>query len=167
MRFKGLLVVLFGVALAASSLAQTKVSGQIQCGKPDDVHKIDVGDWPMHSMTVSKVACTWTKPIDIGGAQTKDGVSVAAAERSGNKAYERGSHFSNMSSGDKIYVRYQGDTVLKDEVPQSITGTFTFAGGTGKMKTLKGKGTFKAAGPPNAEGAILFDIEGEYELPAQ
>jgi len=164
MRVKGVLVFLFGVALAAASTAQTKVSGQLTCAKPDEVHKIDVGDWPTHSMTVSKTTCTWTKPLDIDGAQTKGGVSVATAERSGDKAHERGSHFDNLSSGDKIYVRYQGDSVLKNDVPQTITGTYAFAGGTGKMKALKGKGTFKATGPPSADGAITFDVDGEYEL---
>ncbi len=165
MRVKGVLAFLFAIAVAAVSTAQTKVSGQLQCGKPDEVHKIDVGDWPTHTMSVSKNTCTWTKPIDIGGEQTKGGVSVASAERSGNKSREHGSHYDNMTNGDKIYVRYQGDATLKDDVPESISGTYTFAGGTGKMKGLKGKGTFKATGPPNAEGAITFDIEGEYELP--
>jgi len=71
-----------------------------------------------------------------------------------------------MSSGDKSYVRYQGYFSLKTATPETITGTYTYAGGTGKMKGLKGKGTYKAAGPPNADGAITFDIEGEYELAA-
>jgi hypothetical protein len=166
MKAKGVLVFLFAIAVAASSAAQTKTSGQLQCGKPDEVHKIDVGDWPTHSMSVSKTTCTWIKPMEIGGAQTKDGVSVATAERSAEKSREHGSHTGTMSSGDKIYVRYQGDATLKGDTPETITGTYTFAGGTGKMKGLKGKGTYKAAGPPNADGAITFDIEGEYEIAA-
>ena len=166
MRVKGVLVSLFGVAVAVSASAQTKISGQLQCGKPEEVHKIDVGDWPTHSMNVSKTQCTWTKAIEIAGAQSKDGVSVASGERSGNSARERGVHYSNMSTGDKIYVRYQGDSKLKDEIPESINGTWTFASGSGKMKGLKGKGTYKAVGPPSADGAITFDIEGDYEISA-
>jgi hypothetical protein len=166
MKVRGVLVFLFAIAVAATAAAQTRVSGQLQCGKPDEVHKIDVGDWPTHAMTVSKNTCTWLKPMDIGGAQTKDGVSVSSAETGGNKSREHGSHTGTMSDGDKIWVRYQSEATLKDDKPETITGTYTFAGGTGKLKGLKGKGTFKSAGPPNADGAIVFDIEGEYELAA-
>jgi len=166
MKAPGVLVFLCGIGVATAAAAQTtKVSGQLQCGKPDEAHKIEVGDWPTHTMSLSKNACTWTKPIEIAGEQAKGGVSVSSAERSGNKAREHGSHYDTMSNGDKIYVRYQSESTLKEETPESISGTFTFAGGTGKMKNLKGKGTLKSAGPPTAEGAITFDIEGEYGLP--
>ena len=42
-------------------------------------------------------------------------------------------------------------------------GTWSFVGGTGKLKGIKGKGTYK--GKPDPEGNLIFDIEGEYELP--
>jgi hypothetical protein len=35
--------------------------------------------------------------------------------------------------------------------------------GTGKLKGIKGKGTFK--GTPNADGTMSYAIEGEYSIP--
>ena len=161
MRFRGSLAFLLGASLATAAAAQTKISGQLQCGKPDEVHSIDVGDQANHAMTVSKVSCTWPKPMDIGGSPTKEGASVATSERSGNKAWEKGSHTGATADGDKFFVHYQGTAKLKDGKPESISGAWTFVGGTGKHKTLKGKGTYKV-GAPAADGNILFDVEGEY-----
>ncbi len=38
-----------------------------------------------------------------------------------------------------------------------------FSSGTGKFKSIKGKGTFK--GTPNADGTVSFQVDGEYSLP--
>ena len=160
MRFRGILVCLLGASLATAAAAQTKISGQLRCGKPDEIHSIDVGDRTGHAMTVSKVSCTWPKPMDLGGSPTKDGASVATSERSGNRAWERGSHAGATADGDKFFVRYQATTTLKDGKPETISGTWTFTGGTGKHKTLKGKGTFQSAAM-DADGNITFDVEGE------
>jgi hypothetical protein len=48
-------------------------------------------------------------------------------------------------------------------VPESAEGTWSFVGGTGKLKGLKGKGTYK--GKYAADGTSTYEIEGEYELP--
>lgn len=163
MRARGLLVFLAAIALATAAAAQTKISGTLQCAKPDPMNKVDVGDWPNHALTIAKVQCSWTKPIEIAGSQNKDGVSVSTGEVNGNKATERGVHFDNFASGDKSFVRFQGSSVLKDGAPQSAQGTWSFTGGTGKLKGLKGKGTYK--GTPGADGSMNFDVEGEYQLP--
>ena len=42
-------------------------------------------------------------------------------------------------------------------------GTWTFTGGTGKLKGIKGKGTYKDKGAADGSGTI--EVEGEYELP--
>ena len=73
----------------------------------------------------------------------------------------KGSHTGATADGDKFFVHYQGTAKLKDGKPESISGAWTFVGGTGKHKTLKGKGTYKG-GAPDADGNILFDVEGEY-----
>jgi len=46
----------------------------------------------------------------------------------------------------------------------STVGTWSFTGGTGKLKGLKGKGTYKGTG--NADGSMTYEVEGDYELPA-
>jgi len=164
MRIRTLSLFLLTVAVAAAAAAQTKTSGTFQCGKPDPFQKVDVGDKPNHSLTLSKVACTWTKPFEIGGVAIKDGASTATGEISGDKSWEHGIHYSNMANGDRIFVKYQGSAKLKDGAPQSAEGTWSYTGGTGKMKGLKGKGTYKS-GPPAADGSMTFEVDGEYQLP--
>jgi hypothetical protein len=163
MKVRILLSMSIGFALAAAAAAQTKVSGVIQCGNPEG-HAVDIGDRPNHTMNVSKVSCTWTKAMDMAGSQTKDGFSASAEETTGDKSSGSGFHWGNMSNGDKYYVRFEGTTTWKDGKPQSAEGTWRYAGGTGKLKGIRGKGTYKCAAP-NADGSMSYDVEGEYQIP--
>jgi hypothetical protein len=52
---------------------------------------------------------------------------------------------------------------MKDGKPVSGEGTWTLVSGTGKLKGIKGKGTFK--GTANADGSMTYQIEGDYLLP--
>jgi hypothetical protein len=52
---------------------------------------------------------------------------------------------------------------MKDGAPQTAEGTWTYNGGTGKLKGIKGKGTYKGTG--NADGSVTFQIDGEYTMP--
>jgi len=56
--------------LAASAAAQTKITGTIQCAKPDPQNAVPVGDRPGHAFVVMKAKCTWTKPMELAGVQT-------------------------------------------------------------------------------------------------
>jgi hypothetical protein len=163
MRFRTALAFLAGVALAAAASAQTKTSGTAECAKPDPAHMIEVGDKPNHSMGVSKSTCTWSKPMEMAGAKTKDGYSVASVDTTGGKSSSRGIHVTTMDNGDKIYVRFQGNATLKDGAMQTDSGTWSYTGGTGKLKGIKGKGTYK--GKASAGGGMTYEIEGDYTLP--
>ncbi len=157
---------LAAVALAAfvtSAIAQTKISGTVQCAKPDEQHALDVGDRPQHSLAISKGKCTWTKPMEIAGTQTKDDSFTGFEDVSATKGSGRGYVVGTLANGDKMYVRTQSTATLKDGSMQTETGSFTFTGGTGKAKGIKGKGTYK--GKPAPDGSATFDVEGEYELP--
>jgi hypothetical protein len=68
-----------------------------------------------------------------------------------------------MANGDKVYSRGEGSISLKDGAPQTEEGKWTFAGGAGKFKGLKGKGTYKCQFA--ADGTGTCEVEGEYELP--
>ena len=46
--------------------------------------------------------------------------------------------------------------------PESTKGTWVFLGGTGKLKGIKGKGTFECK---SAGDVSSCDIAGEYTLP--
>lgn len=161
MKFRGTLVVLFALALAAAASAQTKVSGTATC-KPDPMTPLEVGDAPGHMLAVQKSSCTWTG-LEIAGSAAKDGVSVANVEIRGDKGSSRGYHTGTVASGDKWTCSFQGRSVSKDGKPVSDSGTWAFTSGTGKLKGIKGKGTYK--GTPNADGTMSIQIEGEYSLP--
>jgi hypothetical protein len=164
MRLKTILTFLIVFALAAVASAQTKISGSGQCAKPDQKHSIQVGDRPDHSFVISQERCTWTKPMEIGGTQNKEGVGTEFAEISGNTSRGRGYFVDTMANGDKAYYRGEVTATLKDGMPQSAEGRWTLVGGTGKLKGIKGKVVCKltSAAP---DGSSTSDCEGEYELP--
>ena len=157
-----ILVILAPGALGAAETPRTKVSGTLQCAKPNPQYSVEVGDEPGHLLTLSKATCTWTKPMELGGQQTKEGTSANTDEVEGTKAEAHGLHTSTMANGEKIFVKYEGEATLKDGAPQSTQGRWRFKGGTGSFKRLHGKGTY--AGTPGADGSMTFAIEGEYEL---
>jgi hypothetical protein len=69
-----------------------------------------------------------------------------------------------MADGDKGYVRFEGKSAVKDKMPTEGNGTWSWVGGTGKLKGIKGKGTFSGKWNPDGTGA--FDVEGDYTLAA-
>jgi hypothetical protein len=154
------------LALAGTTGAQTKTTGTISCAKPDPAYSIEVADRAGHTISLAKFACTWTKPMEIEGVQTKDGTDVATDDGSGTRFHGSGYHVSNMANGDKIFVRFSGtDTMTKDGKPAGNEGTWSYTGGTGKFKGITGKGTYK--GKADADGNMVTEVEGEYALPAK
>lgn len=146
---------------SATAAAQTKVTGTAQCGKPDPQHMVPVGDRPEHSLGVAQLKCTYTKPMEIGGDKSKDGVSTETTDVSGNTSHARGFHVATMESGDKFFVWYQGTGTSKDGALVELKGNWGFTGGSGKLKGIKGKGTYTCA--PSGDG-LSCEVEGEYEL---
>ena len=157
---------LFAIALAASiATAQTKVSGTAQCpGKPGESHSIDVGDHPGHAYAIAKGECTWTTPLEIAGLKTTSDSAADFMEIDGSRAREHSFRVETTDGGDKCYVRTQVTDTMKDQKLESSEGTWTFAGGTGKLKGIKGKGTYKCQ---PAGDNVDCAIEGEYTLPSK
>lgn len=148
-------------AVTAAS-AQTRQSGTAQCGKADPLHVIPADDRPDHSLSVGQVKCTWTKPLEMAGAKSKEGVNAETVEITGNNMRFHGIDVSTMDSGDKFFVRYHGTGTTKDGAFVSSKGTWEYTGGTGKLKGITGKSTFTCA--PSGDGASC-EIEGDYQLP--
>ncbi len=163
MLVKILFASLLALSLAALGMAQTKISGTAQCGKPDPQHAIEVGDRPNHSYMIEQFKCSWTKPMEIGGVQNKEGVGTDFHEISGNSSRFHGVYMDTMANGDKVQYRYEGTATLKDGVPQSAEDKWRSLRGNGKLKGINSHGTCK--GTANADGSIAWECEGEYELP--
>jgi hypothetical protein len=154
------LVLLF----ASAAGAQTKISGQHKCPKPEVVGSSEAGDRAGHTLSVVKNTCKWTTPLEMEGEKSTDGTSVAFAEMSSTRATSSGTYVGNMDGGDKFYVSFHDSTAVKDGKPQAVKGTWAYTGGTGKLKGITGKGTYTVT--LNEDGTQVVDVEGEYAVAA-
>ena len=161
MKIRFISLVLLGVLVAVGLSAQTKVSGTCTC-KPDSPSPVALADKPNHFFAVGKAQCTWTK-FEVAGLQPKDSVATDLDEISGDTTTVRGYHVATMTNGDTWVAEYQGSGKSKDGKPVSGEGTWSFTSGTGKLKGIKGKGTYK--GTPNADGSMTYQCDGVYSLP--
>lgn len=146
---------------APIAVGQTKISGTESCGKPTSQQALNVGDQPNHVMAIAQSNCPWPKPLEIAGLQVKESISTEFTDTRGATSRVRGYDVGTMTNGDKYHVRYEGTATLKNGVPQTGGGTWRLFGGTGKLKGIKGRGTFKCT---YAETGSTCEIEGEYEL---
>jgi len=159
-RILSIVVLVFGFAAVAG--AQTKISGTAHCAKGDPSYSIEVTDHPGHTWMLEKAACTWSTPIEIAGIKTKEGVDVRSIESTATKMTSNGTHVDTMENGDKFYVTFHDTASVKDGKPGNAMGTWSFTGATGKLKGLKGKGTY--VGKFQADGSVEVDVEGEYSI---
>jgi hypothetical protein len=158
-----IVVVLLVLTLAIAVSAQTKISGVLQCGKADPSYMIPVGDRPGHAFAISKVKCTWTQAPEMAGVQAKEHEYTAFANVSGSRGWNRSAAVGTMANGDRYFTSTQGTLILKEGVSQAAEGTWSYTGGTGKLKGLTGKGTYKGKAAP--DGTFTIEVQGEYQLP--
>ena len=161
MKMRFIPLVALALSVAAGVSAQTKSSGTATC-KPDPSTPVALTDKPDHAFMVGNAQCTWTG-FEVAGLKSKTGISTDLGEITGDTMTFRGYHVATMDNGDKAVVRYQGAGKLKDGKPVGAKGTWSYVSGTGKLKGIKGKGTFD--GTANADGTMTEKIEGEYSLP--
>ena len=153
------------VALFASVAgAQTKVSGAQKCDKPEVVGTQEVTDKAGHTMSLVKYSCKWTTPMEMEGLKTKDGASVAFSDVTATRASADGTYVENMENGDKYFVSFRDSSAMKDGKPGAAKGTWSYTGGTGKLKGVSGKGTYGVT--VNADGTASVTVEGEYSIAA-
>jgi hypothetical protein len=150
--------------LASAVGAQTKFSGTVTCAKADPSYTVEVGDMPGHSYMMEKDTCKWGADTLINGMKITDDSGVATGETRATKMTRSGSRVATMENGDKFFASVHDSTPIKDKMPTDINGTFTINSGTGKMKGIKGKGTYKVT--TNADGTASVTVEGEYTMPA-
>ena len=158
---KSILLLLFALTLGPLTWAQTKISGTLQCGKADPSYTIPVGDQPGHVFSIRKAKCTWIKAPEIAGMQAKDAEITGFGEFLGAGGQSRGASVSSLSNGDKFFGTHQGTMTRKEGLIEE--GTWSITGGTGKLKGIKGKGTYK--GKLGADDIGTMELVGEYQLP--
>jgi hypothetical protein len=155
-----LAVVLLLPVVAAAQGA--KISGTVVCNPPSPLHALPVEGRPDNAYAVSQVKCTWTKPWQIGGVASKDGVGTGTDAISGNASQSSGTYVDTMANGDKAFYKYEFNAITKDGKPEKISNhKWELIGGTGKMNAVKGKGTCNAT--VQADGKVVYDCQGEYK----
>ena len=102
--------------------------------------------------------------MDVAGAKTKTGNSTTVSEMSGDSSTDHGYHLDTLDNGDQFTVRFQGSGKSKDGKPVGSSGTWSCVEGSGKVKGIKGKGTYKG-GALDADGSQTIEVEGEYSVP--
>ncbi len=160
MRFRTLCVcALVAVAVAMAS-AQTKTSMSGKCSKPDVEQSVPAGDQAGHAFMISQGKCT--ADGKIGGAMGKEGVFSEHAEAMGTQVKNWGMYVETFDNGDKVFYNYQGTQTTKDNMLQTGTNKYQIAGGTGKMKGIKGSGGCKLTGA--SDGTVDYTCTGGYTL---
>ena len=163
MKHKTLVLSFLFTACAGLALAQNKISATGACGKADATHAIEAGDRAGHMLVVTQISCTWTTPMEMAGLKSKSYTVAASADSAGGTSQSRGYVVTIMDNGDKAYIRFQGTGTSKEGGAHTGEGTWSYTGGTGKLKGLKGKGTYKSSGA--TADATEDQVEGEYTLP--
>jgi hypothetical protein len=135
--------------------------------KPEVQQMVEVGGRAGHVVGVVKQGCTWTTPLEMAGLKANDYTIIVTTEATGNgplNSQDRGYVVINMDDGDKAFARFQGKgTVsLKDGEPGVGEGTWSYTGGTGKLKGPTGKGIYKSAS--NKDHYEEDHIEGEWSI---
>jgi hypothetical protein len=153
---------LFFTLIAVPAAAQTKISGRENCGKSNPRYSIDVGDHSGRGFMIQKSICSWEKPIEIEGTKSKVSVDVSASQMRGMKWKDNGYSTTTMENGDKFTVHYLGDGHAAKDGHGVFAGKWKFVDGTGKLKGIKGGGTYKGSGAADGSGAV--EVEGEYAI---
>src|SRR5882724_3591473 len=110
-----------------------------------------------------KTTCTWTAPLEMAGLKSKSYTTAVSSDSSGEKSQARGYVVVTMDNGDKAFVRFTGTGTSSKDGKMTGEGSWSYTGGTGKLRGLTGKGTYKSSG---TEDNVEDQVEGEYSVPA-
>lgn len=147
-------------ALASGAANLVKVEGKVRCEKPAPEYSIEVPDRPGHALTIAERKCTWTEPLAILGAKTKDGVAVSFTERMEGTLHIHGFETDTLDDGEKLTWQSMGQ-VLAEKGPVDSNGRWSLMRGTGKFKGIKGGGTYE--GKLEANDVLTLRFEGVYD----
>jgi hypothetical protein len=150
---------------ARLATAQNKITGDGTCPKSTDAPtSVEVGDRTGHTLMLLKFTCTWSAPFEMAGLKSKEYVGTVVDDSTAGKGQSRGYVVITMDNGDKAFVRFTGTGTMAKDNSGTGEGTWSYTGGTGKLRGLTGKGTFKSTSA--ADGSGTDHVEGEYALPA-
>ena len=148
--------------ISMSLAAQTKLVATIDCHKFEPQYTIQVPDQEGFSYLIGQNKCTWRKGSALEGIESKDAVNVIFDEVRGAAVRTTHTQVTHYTNGDKVFVTGTGNLNQKTS---ANSGKWSYTGGTGKFRGLKGGGTYTCKSA-DANGDYSCDVEGEYTLPA-
>jgi hypothetical protein len=96
----------------------------------------------------------------IMGAKTKDGVAVGYSEKSEGMLHVSGFETDTLDNGEKLTWKSMGQ-VLAEKGPATATGRWSLMRGTGKLKGIKGGGSYDEK--LDADDVLVLELEGVYD----
>jgi hypothetical protein len=150
------------LAISMSVAAQTKLVATIDCQKADLQHTIAIPDQQGFEYQISQNKCTWRKGSALEGIESKDAVNVIFDDVRGAAIRTTHTQVTHYTNGDKVFVTGTGNLNQKTS---ANSGKWSYTGGTGKFRGIKGSGTYTCKST-DANGNYSCDVEGEYTLPA-
>ena len=151
------------VSSCCCALAQTRISGALECAPPAFREVVEVADRPPHTMVLSQRSCEWSRPLTIEGVSSRDDVLSLFTDARLDGVSDRGYNIVVMSNGDKIFMHYVGSAEEDGRSAGSGEGNFALSGGTGKFLGIYGSG--KLTSRTATDGRMTVRIEGQYTLP--
>ena len=137
-----------------------KVEGKVRCEKPETNHAIEVPDRPGHALMLGKRKCTWTEPMELLGAKSKDGILVEFSEKMEGTLHQHAFEVDSFDNGEKWTMQTFGQ-VPAEKRPADAKGRWSLMRGTGKFKGIKGGGTYE--GKLGADDVLTLEFEGVYD----
>ena len=156
-------VAALALGLASAAGAQTRFSVTSQCAKDEKSFAIPVTDDPAHVYAINQGTCMLSGDT-MAGLSFKQQLVTSFADAKGPKSTDHGNVVVMMANGDKAFVTFTGTSMMQGPVRMGGEGTWRFTGGTGKLKGLKGQGTYTSTGKP--DGTSNDRIDGDWMLPA-
>jgi hypothetical protein len=152
------------VVISMSAVAQTKLVAVIDCDKADPQYTIQAPDREGFFYRINQNKCTWTKGSALEGIESKEVVNVGFNDARGAAVRLAHTQVTRYANGDKVFVAGTGNYNQKTLLS---SGKWSYSGGTGKFRRLKGGGTYTCKSKSaDANAGYTCDVEGEYTLPA-
>ena len=109
---------------------------------------------------LAKRKCSWTEPMEVLGAKSKDGIAVEFPEQMEGLLHSHGFEVDTYDNGEKLTWQYMG-TIYGEKGPANCKGRWSLMRGTGKFKGIKGGGSYE--GKLGADGVLQLEFEGVYD----
>ena len=142
-----------------AALGQTTLNATWKCSVVEPASVVPVAGQANHAYSVYQVKCTASSG-EVAGVKEKEGTATEFAEVRGNANKGHGIFVETLENGDMITYDYQFTSTMNGKVALTAGNTWKMVRGTGKAKGIKGSGTCKGKGNPDA--SLSLECTGTY-----